>query len=60
MHSTVIWRAKKWPGLEHLVVHEDADGVAAFRYEAGSFRADLRVDSRGLVQDYPGFWEVLS
>ena len=27
-----------------------------FRYESGSFRADLPVDSDGLVVDYPGLW----
>jgi hypothetical protein len=27
-----------------------------FRYESGSFRADLSVDSHGLVVDYPGLW----
>jgi hypothetical protein len=30
---------------------------AVFRYESGSFRADLRVDSDGLVLDYPGIWQ---
>jgi hypothetical protein len=29
---------------------------AVFRYESGSFRADLEVDQDGLVVDYPGFW----
>jgi len=27
-----------------------------FRYESGSFRADLPVDGDGLVVDYPGLW----
>jgi uncharacterized protein len=28
----------------------------AFRYEAGSFQADLTVDTDGFVLDYPGIW----
>ena len=32
-------------------------GQRVFRYESGSFRADLRVDGHGLVLDYPGIWE---
>jgi uncharacterized protein len=32
-------------------------GQSVFRYESGSFRADLRVDSHGLVIDYPGIWQ---
>jgi hypothetical protein len=31
-------------------------GGGAFRYESGSFQANLRVDEDGLVVDYPGFW----
>lgn len=27
-----------------------------YRYESGTFRADLPVDEDGLVLDYPGFW----
>ena len=27
-----------------------------YRYESGSFRADLPVDQRGFVIDYPGLW----
>lgn len=27
-----------------------------YRYESGSFRADLPVDTDGLVIDYPGYW----
>ena len=30
------------------------DGL--FRYESGSFSADLRVDGNGFVTDYPGLW----
>jgi uncharacterized protein len=29
---------------------------ALYRYESGSFRADLRVDGEGFVIDYPGLW----
>jgi hypothetical protein len=43
----------------YTCLERTGDG-AVFRYEAGSFRADLRVDPRGVVQDYPGIWEVLS
>jgi hypothetical protein len=28
-----------------------------FRYESGSFRADLTVDDHGFVIDYPGLWQ---
>ena len=35
----------------------DAGGV--YRYESGSFQADLRVDPDGLVVDYPGLWRRL-
>jgi uncharacterized protein len=31
-------------------------GEQAFRYEAGSFQADLNVDADGFVLDYPGIW----
>jgi uncharacterized protein len=31
-------------------------GQRVFRYESGSFRADLPVDRHGLVLDYPGIW----
>jgi uncharacterized protein len=30
--------------------------VALYRYESGSFKADLIVDSDGFVTDYPGLW----
>jgi hypothetical protein len=29
-----------------------------YRYESGSFRADLGVDSDGIVTDYPGLWTL--
>jgi hypothetical protein len=32
-------------------------GQRVFRYESGSFSADLPVDGHGLVLDYPGIWE---
>ncbi len=31
-----------------------------YRYESGSFRADLTVDERGFVIDYPELWRRLS
>jgi hypothetical protein len=34
----------------------DGLGPSVFRYESGSFRADLPVDRHGLVLDYPGIW----
>jgi len=37
--------------------HLDGDGLAGrYRYEAGSFRADITVDADGFVLDYPGLW----
>lgn len=32
------------------------DGAAVYRYESGSFTADVTVDSDGFVTDYPGLW----
>ena len=32
------------------------EGETAFRYESGSFQADLKVDAHGFVLDYPGIW----
>jgi hypothetical protein len=38
-----------------------ADGAGAtYRYESGSFMADILVDTDGLVVDYPGLWRRLS
>jgi len=34
-------------------------GGSAFRYESGSFQADLSVDADGFVLDYPGIWRRL-
>jgi uncharacterized protein len=34
-------------------------GTTAFRYESGSFLADLAVDADGFVLDYPGIWRRL-
>jgi hypothetical protein len=31
---------------------------AGYRYESGSFRADLRVDEDGVVTNYPGLWTL--
>jgi hypothetical protein len=33
-----------------------ADNIALYRYESGSFKADLTVDGGGFVIDYPGLW----
>lgn len=30
-----------------------------YRYESGSFRADLRVDDDGIVTEYPGLWTLV-
>ncbi|HUB38519.1 MAG TPA: putative glycolipid-binding domain-containing protein [Streptosporangiaceae bacterium] len=32
------------------------DGAAVYRYESGSFKADLTVDGDGFVSDYPDCW----
>jgi hypothetical protein len=32
------------------------DHAVLYRYESGSFMADLTVDSDGFVSDYPGLW----
>jgi hypothetical protein len=34
----------------------DNGGHAVYRYQSGSFQADLPVDDHGLVLDYPGVW----
>jgi len=31
-----------------------------YRYESGTFRADLPVDEDGLVLDYPGLWRRIA
>ncbi len=31
-----------------------------YRYESGSFQADLLVDADGIVTDYPGLWTLAS
>jgi uncharacterized protein len=36
-----------------------ASGCATFRYESGSFSADLEVDGGSVVLDYPGLWRRL-
>ena len=33
-----------------------AANAAVYRYESGSFKADLLVDAEGFVSDYPGLW----
>ena len=32
------------------------DNATIYRYESGSFKADLTVDGDGFVSDYPGLW----
>jgi uncharacterized protein len=39
-----------------LLERDEARGTARYRYESGSFRADLLVDADGFVIDYPGLW----
>lgn len=38
---------------------ELSDTGGLYRYESGSFMADLRIDADGLVVDYPGLWRRL-
>jgi uncharacterized protein len=41
----------------YTLLSRDADcGAARYRYESGSFSADLAVDADGYVTDYPGRW----
>jgi uncharacterized protein len=41
----------------YTLLDADADDDAPlYRYESGSFRADLTVDGNGFVSDYPGLW----
>jgi uncharacterized protein len=41
----------------YTLLKPDADGNGAlYRYESGSFSADLTVDGDGFVSDYPGLW----
>jgi uncharacterized protein len=39
-----------------LLKEEPDDKAPLYRYESGSFRADLTVDGDGFVTDYPGLW----
>lgn len=39
-----------------LLARDDMSNEALFRYESGSFTADLPVDADGFVTDYPGLW----
>lgn len=39
-----------------LLQRDEARGEARYRYESGSFRADLLVNDDGFVIDYPGLW----
>ncbi len=49
----VVRRASQRYTLLGPVSSDDAE---VYRYESGSFRADLPVDSNGFVGDYPGLW----
>ena len=41
----------------YTLLERDADdGAPLYRYESGSFRADLTVDGDGFVSDYAGLW----
>jgi uncharacterized protein len=41
----------------YTLLSRDADcGAARYRYESGSFSADLAVDADGYVTEYPGLW----
>jgi len=39
-----------------LLRPEADDNTSLYRYESGSFSADLTVDGDGFVTDYPGLW----
>lgn len=39
-----------------LLERDDQQNQARYRYESGSYRADLPVDADGFVIDYPGAW----
>jgi hypothetical protein len=44
-------------GQRYTLLSQDAEhNEALYRYESGSFRADLTVDGNGFVTDYPGLW----
>lgn len=53
------------PGLTVRPAHQrytfvrapDASRPAVYRYETATFRADLTIDSDGLVVDYEGIWQ---
>jgi hypothetical protein len=35
---------------------EKTDRLSRYRYQSGSFQADLEVDPQGLVLEYPNYW----
>jgi hypothetical protein len=39
-----------------LLSRDAGRGEALYRYESGSFSADLTVDADGYVTSYPGLW----
>lgn len=40
----------------YTLLDAGADDAPSYRYESGSFRADLTVDTSGFVRNYPGLW----
>lgn len=43
-----------------LLAAGDTRDETVFRYESGTFRADLGVDDDGFVTDYPGLWDRIT
>jgi hypothetical protein len=52
----------RFPGLEVVLSEQRYERLAAdrWRYRAGSFEAELRVDPDGLVLDYQGGWRAVA
>ncbi|WP_166347124.1 putative glycolipid-binding domain-containing protein [Phytoactinopolyspora limicola] len=48
-HLSVTTSNQRYTRLDH---------GAGYRYESGDFRADLQVDSDGVVTEYPGLWTL--
>jgi hypothetical protein len=44
------------PAPQRYTCLESSSGGSVFRYESGTFRADLQVDPDGLVVEYPALW----
>jgi uncharacterized protein len=45
---------------QHYASVRSEDGMAVIRYSSGLFSADLRVDQRGIVVDYPGLAQQIA